>query len=425
MKITTGRWRTRRHTRPPKDARVDSDARRARSSRSSRDRETPSRPRERFHDFNTYRELSMRPRHLKRDVRVAFSHHVSIGEGQKITPGTSGWKTNKCQTAPPGDDVSTVCDSGNGIKTSSRTARDFVLGGGDRRDRCLGERRSGANVSPGGSARPRGQSERARLWRRPKTSASRGRDRPRPARSHARRGVEFARRHCAERLLRLARVIALKSDASRSPARALPGREWGIRPPPRPRARPEWRAIPRRRVPRAPPPSSPPASPPNPAGRPVAASPIPKQRKKATYTFGLYKKAKIALGLKKPARPDPGALGAAPALGNHDRTGTPRVSVDAPSLVGRVFGSPTPSQGARVRAPHPRDGRSVVYHRRRRAMARPSGAFPRPGRTRGAVHGDFAEDASRSASPPPRGRASSGSVRRCSRSSRPGSRITP
>ena len=98
--------------------------------------------------------------------------------------------------------------------------------------------------------------------------------------------------------------------------------------------------------PASPPPSSPPASPPNPAGRPVAASPIPKQRKKATYTFGLYKKAKIALGLKKPARPDPGALGAAPALGNHDRTGTPRTSVDAPSLVGRVFGSPT-----RPRAP--------------------------------------------------------------------------
>ena len=117
--------------------------------------------------------------------------------------------------------------------------------------------------------------------------------------------------------------------------------------------------------PASPPPSSPPASPLSPAGRPVAASPIPKQRKKATYTFGLYKKAKIALGLKKPAHPDPGAFGAAPAsddnpaLGSarrslHDGTGTRRTSIDAtPSLVGRVFGSPSRPRALAVEPPIP------------------------------------------------------------------------
>ena len=90
-------------------------------------------------------------------------------------------------------------------------------------------------------------------------------------------------------------------------------------------------------------PASPASSPPRaPRSRraPVAASPIPKQRESDVYLRPVQEGEDRA-GLKKPARPDPGALGAAPALGNHDRTGTPRVSVDAPSLVGRVFGSPT------------------------------------------------------------------------------------
>ena len=114
----------------------------------------------------------------------------------------------------------------------------------------------------------------------------------------------------------------------------------GIRPPPRPRAS-GMACDPSSASPASPPAVLAPASPPNPAGRPVAASPIRSNARRRRIPSACTRRRRSRWVSRNPHVRTPVRLARRPRWENHDRTGTPRVSVDAPSLVGRVFGSPT------------------------------------------------------------------------------------